>query len=77
MQEVIILTISTVYWEEDSLSAVNVVGMVVCVGGIALHVTFKILRARSEEHLYQITSSLHHNILYSLFRASHMIYTFG
>ena len=45
-QEVIILTISTLYWEEDSLSVVNVVGIVVCVGGIALHVVFKALRAR-------------------------------
>ena len=44
----IILTISTLYWEEDRLSVLNVVGMVVCVGGIALHVLFKILRARGE-----------------------------
>ena len=46
LQEVIILTVSTVYWEEDTLSPVNILGMVVCVGGITLHVFFKILRAR-------------------------------
>ena len=41
----VILTIATLYWEEDSLSALNVVGMVVCVGGITLHVVFKAIRA--------------------------------
>ena len=42
----IILTISTLYWDEEKLSVVNVVGMVVCVGGITLHVVFKLSRAR-------------------------------
>jgi solute carrier family 35 protein C2 len=56
LKEVIILTISTVYWEEDTLSPVNVVGMVVCVGGITLHVFFKILTAREEEEKKAVMS---------------------
>lgn len=51
LKEVIILTISMVYWEEESLSAVNKVGMAVCVAGIGLHVVFKLLRAREEEKM--------------------------
>ncbi|CAI8051322.1 hypothetical protein GBAR_LOCUS28106 [Geodia barretti] len=56
LTEVIILTVSTVYWEEDTLSPVNILGMVVCVGGITLHVFFKILRAREEEKKKKVMS---------------------
>ena len=48
MQEIIILIISTVYWDEERLSALNIAGMVVCVAGIAFHVVQKALKARSE-----------------------------
>ena len=41
----------------------NMVGMVVCVGGITLHVIFKILRARGSGATPLITSLLHNNTL--------------
>ena len=47
-QEVITLTISTVWWEEENLKLINVVGMVVCVSGIALHVFIKATTVRGE-----------------------------
>ena len=47
-QEVIILTMSTLWWEEESLSILNVIGMVVCVSGIALHVGIKAYYSRGE-----------------------------
>ena len=48
-QEIIILTISTMFIEEEGLQAVNVVGMVVCIMGVTLHTLMKALRARGDE----------------------------
>ena len=50
-QEIIVLTISTLWWEEEMPSIVNFVGMVVCVSGIALHILFKALRTNSKHLL--------------------------
>jgi len=47
-KEIIVLTISTLWWEEEMPSIVNFVGMVVCVSGIALHILFKALRTNSK-----------------------------
>lgn len=41
VQEIIILTLSTMWWEEDPLSTVNITGMVICVAGITTHTTMK------------------------------------
>ena len=62
----IVLTISTLYWEEDRLSVVNVIGMVVCVGGIALHVVFKALRAQGNWMERHWNFSKENHILFSL-----------
>ncbi len=44
----IILTISTLWWEEEKLKTINIAGMVVCVSGITLHVLAKALSTRSK-----------------------------
>ena len=41
VQEIIILTLSTMWWEEDPLSTVNITGMIICVAGITTHTTLK------------------------------------
>lgn len=50
LKEVVILTLSTLWWEEQSLSVVNMVGMAVCVAGVSLHVLLKALRAKQDEN---------------------------
>ncbi|XP_064398591.1 solute carrier family 35 member C2-like [Halichondria panicea] len=49
LKEVLILTLSTLWWEEESLTPLNMVGIAVCVSGIALHVAIKAYYSRVED----------------------------
>eukprot|EP00731_Ephydatia_muelleri_P026400 Em0018g500a len=42
VKEIIILTLSTMWWEDDTLSTVNIMGMMICVAGITTHTTMKV-----------------------------------
>lgn len=48
-KEILILTISTLWWEEERLETIHLVGMIVCVSGIALHVLLKAIHIRNLE----------------------------
>jgi len=50
IQEVLTLSIATTVVEQDTLSSVNVAGMVICLMGITLHVILKVLQMRRELH---------------------------
>ena len=50
VQEIIILTLSTMWWEDDALSTVNVTGMIICVAGITTHTTVKVWGTHSKFH---------------------------
>lgn len=45
-QEILTLGISTLYWEEEALTALHAIGMVICVSGISLHVLLKAIDTR-------------------------------
>jgi len=48
IQEVLTLSIATTIVEQDTLSSVNIAGMVICLMGITLHVILKVNQMRRE-----------------------------
>ncbi|XP_065913916.1 solute carrier family 35 member C2-like [Dysidea avara] len=52
-KEVLTLSIATTIVEQDTLSSVNIAGMVICLMGITLHVILKVIQMRHEEELQQ------------------------
>ena len=52
LQEMITLSIAIPLFDDDSLSPVNIGGMVVCLIGVCLHVALKIKRAKGESTLF-------------------------
>ena len=52
LQEVLTLSIATTVVEDDTLSAVNIAGMVICLLGITLHVILKVNQMRRKLCMY-------------------------
>ena len=43
------LSIATTLFDDDTLSAINIAGMVVCLMGVTLHVVLKVKRMRGQD----------------------------
>lgn len=57
------MTLSTLWWEEESLTPLNMVGIAVCVSGIALHVAIKAYYSRGDSLVFSCRGCNWHHFI--------------